>query len=73
MGYVVGTSLYELACAFDILGPKDGEGLQFRFQPLDGQVGAGWQKLPLLPVEIRPGWTPRMRGICLQLTMTPPF
>lgn len=54
MGYVVGTSLYELAGAFDILGPKDGAGLQFRFQPLDGQVGSGWQQFPLLPVEIRP-------------------
>ncbi|WP_224789104.1 hypothetical protein [Pseudomonas fluorescens] len=44
MGYVVGASLYELATAFDILGPKDPQGLQFRFEPLDGQVGLEWQK-----------------------------
>ncbi|HBO9749930.1 ThiF family adenylyltransferase [Pseudomonas aeruginosa] len=54
MGYVVEASLYELACAFDILGPANPQGMQFRSQRLDGQVGSAWQKLLLMPVEIRP-------------------
>lgn len=56
MGYVALSSLYELANAFDILGPKDAQGIRHRFQVVGGQIGTGiaWQSLPLFPVEIRP-------------------
>ena len=54
MGYMVNASLFELASAMDMLGPKNANGVHFRVQLLDGRFGAVWESFPVFPVEIRP-------------------
>ncbi|EDQ6205896.1 hypothetical protein HX70_001266 [Salmonella enterica subsp. enterica] len=53
MGYVVQSSLYELANALEILAPKNEQGIQYRAQLIGGSISTEWKKLPLLSVEIR--------------------
>ncbi|MEQ9875517.1 ThiF family adenylyltransferase [Pectobacterium brasiliense] len=53
MGYVVQSSLLELACALDILAPKNEQGIRHRVRLLGGAISTKWQKIPLLPVEVR--------------------
>ncbi|EFN6818628.1 Mov34/MPN/PAD-1 family protein [Escherichia coli] len=53
MGYVVQSSLGELATALDMLAPKNERGVQHRVRLLGGSISTKWRQLPLLPVEIR--------------------
>lgn len=53
MGYIAQTSLFELACSLELLAPKNEKGIWHRVRLLGDAVSTEWQKIPLLPVEIR--------------------
>lgn len=53
MGYVVKSSLYDLATAFDMLAPPDSSGKCIRAILLEGSEAAAWRELPLMLVEVR--------------------
>lgn len=55
LGYYVDASLYELACALDLLGMKDEKGYQYRMTLLGGSRGSEWKSIPLSQTEIRFG------------------
>ncbi|ELQ3336638.1 hypothetical protein R2N21_006616, partial [Pseudomonas aeruginosa] len=53
LGYMMRASLFELAQAFDMLGPREPEGHYLRIQLVGGGHGAAWRSLELVPVEVR--------------------
>ncbi|WP_426449597.1 ThiF family adenylyltransferase [Siccibacter colletis] len=55
LGYYVNASRYELACALDLLGPKDEKGFQYRMTLLAGGRGSEWESIQLSQIEIRFG------------------
>ncbi|AMO77612.1 Mov34/MPN/PAD-1 family protein [Pseudomonas sp. R3.Fl] len=57
IGYLMTSSLLELADAFEMLGMPDQNGRRLRIALLDGYRGSGWRSLPLLPVEVRSALT----------------
>ncbi|AYZ53558.1 MULTISPECIES: Mov34/MPN/PAD-1 family protein [Enterobacteriaceae] len=55
LGYYVNASRYDLACALDLLGPKNAQGSQHRMTLLAGSRGTEWESIPLTQTEIRFG------------------
>ncbi|MDF5952696.1 ThiF family adenylyltransferase [Pseudomonas aeruginosa] len=60
MGFLMTSSLFELAKAFDILGPPDADGRCLRIALVGGQTGTDWRSLEPVPVEVRSALTANM-------------
>lgn len=52
-GFMLMSSLYELAEAFDMLGLPEANGRRMRITLLGGQRGTAWRSLVPMPVEVR--------------------
>ncbi|WP_341782422.1 Mov34/MPN/PAD-1 family protein [Ectopseudomonas mendocina] len=57
MGFMMTSSLHDLAEAFEMLGPREGKGLRRRVVLMDGHRGTAWKSLPLVPIEVRAALT----------------
>lgn len=57
MGYMMTSSLFDLAKAFDMLGLPDSQGHCMRVALVGGHQGTAWRSLALLPVEVRSALT----------------
>lgn len=56
LGYYVNASRYDLACALDLLGPKNAQGSRHRVKLLLAESrGTEWESIPLIQTEIRFG------------------
>lgn len=53
-GYLVRTSLLDLAKKLDVVGPADNEGRHFAIQLIGVAGGEEWKNLSVLPVEVWP-------------------
>jgi integrative and conjugative element protein (TIGR02256 family) len=60
LGFLMTSSLFELAKAFDMLGPPDANGRCLRITLVGGQRGADWRSLEPVPVEVRSALTANM-------------
>lgn len=56
-GYMLTTSLFDLATALDILGPPDSKGLSHRSMVIGGSHSTAWRSIPLFSVEVRAALT----------------
>lgn len=57
LGFMMTSSLYELAEAFDMLGFSEANGLRRRIALVGGQRGTAWRSLAPMPVEVRSALT----------------
>lgn len=57
MGFMMTSSLHDLAEAFEMLGPREEKGLRRRVVLMDGHRGTAWKSLPLVPIEVRAALT----------------
>lgn len=57
IGYVLDSSPFDLASAFDMLGPPDEKGLCMRAAVIGGSARTVWRELPLILVEVRSALT----------------
>lgn len=57
IGYVLRSSLFDLASAFEMLAPPDAQGLYIRAGLIGGSKSSLWRDFLLLPVEVRSGLT----------------
>ncbi len=57
LGFMMTSSLYELAEAFDMLGLSEANGLRRRVALVGGQRGTAWRSLAPMPVEVRSALT----------------
>lgn len=60
LGFLMTSSLFELAKAFDMLGPPDADGRCLRIALVGGQTGTDWRSLEPVPVEVRSALTANM-------------
>lgn len=60
LGFMMTCSLFELAKAFDMLGPSDANGRCLRIALVGGQIGTDWRFLEPVPVEVRSALTANM-------------
>jgi len=53
VGYMLDRSVFDLATAFDMLGPPDDNGMYYRMALVCMERGLQWRSIPLTPVEVR--------------------